>query len=313
MLKVLVPEGVCSRLIAPSGYELRRVSGHEPIPSDEEGAEALVTWGNSSEWLTDAAMRLHRLRWVQSLGSGTEQVLAAGFAPDVVITNGAGLHDAPVAEHALALILAAARRLDLLHDAQRRREWSDRGGRQPGDEASAFSTLRGRRVTIWGFGGIGQTLAAYVSTLGATVTGVARSGGVRAGFEVVAMDGVDRLLPGTDVLVLTAPGGRETRHILDAARMRLLPPHAWIINVGRGSCIDEVALVDALRRGAIAGAALDVTETEPLPHSSPLWDAPNTILTPHAAGGRPLGSEHLIAHNAAALRGEVPWRNRVGR
>jgi phosphoglycerate dehydrogenase-like enzyme len=312
-LKLLIADGVCPRLETPNGVDLMRVDPSTPLSADMDDAQALVAWGMNPRWLRDAAGRLRQLQWVQSLGAGAEQALRAGFADHVVITNGAGLHDAPVAEHALSLLLAAARRLDLLRDDQKRRHWSDRGGVQPGDEALEFSTLRNRHIVIWGFGGIGQTLAHYVSALGASVTGVARTAGERAGFPVVGVDDVEHTLPKADALVLTLPGGEGTRRILDANRIALLPPQCWVVNVGRGTCIDELALTAALDRGMIAGAALDVVEVEPLPPESPLWSTANVIITPHAAGGRPLGAEELIRHNASALLGYVQWRNRVER
>jgi phosphoglycerate dehydrogenase-like enzyme len=192
-----------------------------------------------------------------------------------------------------------------------RHEWSDRGGRQPGDDAPEFSTVRGRRVAIWGFGGIGRTLAGYLSMLGADVVGIARSKGRRDGFDVLDDADVDALLPMVDVLVLALPGGDETRHLIGADRLALLRPTAWVVNVGRGTVIDEAALIGALRAGALAGAALDVFETEPLPADSPLWDLPGVIVSPHAAGGRPLGYAELIEHNARALVGQAEWRNRI--
>lgn len=310
-VRLMVPMTIDGRLRLPDDVVVESYDVDVPPDARVTGADALVVWGNSPGWLRDAAARMRGLRWVQSLGAGSESVLDAGFGRDVVITNGAGLHDRPVAEHALALILAAARRLDLLRDAQRRREWSDLGGRQPGDAAAGFTTLRGRRVLIWGFGGIGRTLAGYLSVLGADVVGAARQAGVRDGYRVVATADVDAELPVVDVLVLTLPGGEATRGLVDAGRLARLKPTAWLVNVGRGSVVDESALVDAIEAGALAGAALDVFETEPLPRESPLWELPGVIVSPHAAGGRPLGYESLIEHNARALLGLEPWRNRV--
>ncbi|TDD68929.1 phosphoglycerate dehydrogenase [Jiangella aurantiaca] len=312
-LRLMVPNTLDGRFALPQGISAEIYDVTAPVDARLEQADALVVWGNSREWVRSAAQRMTRVRWVQSLGAGAEQVSEAGFGSDVVLTSGAGLHDRPVAEHALALLLAAARRLDLLRDAQLRHEWSDRGGRQPGDDAPEFSTLRGRRVAVWGFGGIGRTLAGYLSMLGADVIGIARSKGRRDGFDVVDDADVDALLPTVDVLVLALPGGDATRRLVGADRLALLRPTAWILNVGRGTVLDEGALIDTLRRGAIAGAALDVFETEPLPADSPLWELPSVIVSPHAAGGRPLGYAALIEHNARALLGEVEWRNRIVR
>ena len=127
------------------------------------------------------------------------------------------------------------------------------------------------------------------------------------------MDDVDAVLPTADVLVNILPTAPATDRVVDARRLALLPRKAWLVNVGRGSTVDEDALVEALRAGELAGAALDVTRTEPLPVDSPLWDLPNVIITPHGAGGRPLGAAALIAANALALRRGEPLTNVVDR
>jgi phosphoglycerate dehydrogenase-like enzyme len=145
------------------------------------------------------------------------------------------------------------------------------------------------------------------------VRGVGRSAGERAGFPVVAEDGLEAELQQTDVLVMILPSTPATARMLDAGRLAALPQHAFVVNVGRGSTVDEPALVAALTEGRIAGAALDVTEVEPLPADSPLWDAPNLLFTPHAAGGRPVGSDELVAANLAALLAGGELRNVVAR
>lgn len=284
----------------------------EPIPEEHTDAEALVIWGNPPDQLADAARRLTRLRWIQDLAAGPGGVLKAGFAEQVVITSGRGLHDATVSEHALALTLAAARHLHRTVRAQIGHRWAgELGGLQPLDNAQGFSTLRDATVVIWGFGGIGRTLAPLLSALGAHVVGVARSARSEDGVEVV--DDVDAVLPTADVLVMILPSAPSTDRALDARRLAMLPPHAWLVNVGRGSTVDEDALVEALRARGIAGAALDVTQTEPLPVDSSLWDLPDVIITPHAAGGRPLGAADLIRKNVRALQAGEPLTNEFGR
>ncbi|MHA7132492.1 phosphoglycerate dehydrogenase [Oerskovia turbata] len=285
-----------------------------PLPSGHHDAEVLVVWANSPENLADAATSLTRLRWVQTLAAGPDAVLAAGFAPDVVVTNGRSLHDGPVAEHALTLTLAAVRRLDRLGAAQRDRRWDTDLQREQADPATAGRfTLAGANVTIWGFGSIAAALAPLYTALGARVTGVASSAGERCGFPVVTDDDLPRVLATTDVLVSLLPAIPATRHAFDAARIGQLPDHAWFVNVGRGATVDEDALVEALREGRLGGAALDVTDAEPLPADSPLWDAPNTIITPHVAGGRPQGASALVLENLENLRAGRPLRNVVPR
>jgi phosphoglycerate dehydrogenase-like enzyme len=175
------------------------------------------------------------------------------------------------------------------------------------------TTLLGARVLVWGFGSIGQTVAPFLEQLGAEVRGVARSAGERSGFAVVAEEDLAGELGHTDVLLMILPSTDATTRALDAGRLAALPEHAYVVNVGRGSTVDEPALVAALCGGGIAGAALDVTSTEPLPADSPLWDAPNLLLTPHAAGGRPVGADELITDNLAALLAGRDLKNVVER
>jgi phosphoglycerate dehydrogenase-like enzyme len=311
-MKVLLPDTVelDPRLPAGTtavGYDVRR-----PVPDEHTDAEVLVVWGNPPDALSDAATRLKSLRWVQTLAAGPDAVLAAGFAPDVLITAGLGLHDRTVAEHTLALVLAAARRLNLLVRAQIGHRWAaELGGLQPVHEAGAFRTLRDANVVIWGFGGIAATLAPLLRVLGANVTGVARTAGTRHGFPVVTEDTFPELLPRTDVLISILPATPATERVLNAGLLAQLQPHAWVINVGRGSTLDEVALLNAIRSGRLAGAALDVFDIEPLPANSPLWDEPNIIISPHAAGGRPVGAADLISENLQAFREGRPLRNIV--
>ncbi len=311
-MKLLLPTSTPLSPDVPEGVTLVRYRPDEPIPADHADAEALVVWGNPPEQLRDCARRLRGLRWVQALTAGTEQVEAAGFAPGVVITSGRSLHDRTVAEHTLALVLAAARRLHRLVRAQIGHRWAgELGGIQPVHEPGSFRTLRDAQVLIWGFGSIATTLAPLLTALGARVTGVARSAGVRAGYPVVGVEDLPDRLPGTDLLIMILPGTPENHHALNADRLALLPPHAWLVNVGRGSTVDTDALLAALRAGRLGGAALDVFDPEPLPPDSPLWDEPDVIISPHAAGGRPLGADALIAANLRALLAGEPLTNVV--
>jgi len=313
-MKLLLPDSIALDLESPPEVETVVYPIDQPIPAVHTDAEALVVWGNPAGQLSDAAQRLTRLRWVQTLAAGPDAVLGAGFAPEVVITAGTGLHDLTVAEHTLALTLAAARRLNLLVRAQVGRRWAaELGGLQPVREPDSFRTLRDARVAIWGFGGIAATLAPHLVALGAQVTGIARHAGDRYGFPVVTADDLPALLPRTDVLIMILPATPETAHALNADVLALLPAHAWLVNVGRGSTVDEAALLASIRAGRLAGAALDVFETEPLPPESGLWDEPAIIISPHAAGGRPIGAANRIAENLTALLRGAPLREVVAR
>ncbi|WP_100499299.1 phosphoglycerate dehydrogenase [Geodermatophilus chilensis] len=313
-MKLLLPDSVPLAPALPEGVEAVRYDAAAPVPEEHLDAEALVVWGNRPGDLRAVADRMPRLRWVQTLAAGPDVVLGAGFPDDVVVTSGVGLHDRPVTEHALALVLALLRRLPEAIAAQAEHRWAaELGGLQPLHPEGAVTTLLGARVLVWGFGNIGQNMAPLLHALGAEVRGVGRSAGERAGFPVVAEDRLDAELRQTDVLVMILPATEATTHALDAARLAELPRHALVVNVGRGTTVDEPALVAALTEGRIAGAALDVTEVEPLPGDSPLWDAPNLLLTPHAAGGRPVGADELVGANLAALLAGGELRNVVPR
>ncbi len=143
------------------------------------------------------------------------------------------------------------------------------------------------------------------------MTGVARRALKEGHVTVIDESHVLDQLAQTDVLIMILPSTPATRGALDADTLAALPAHAWVVNVGRGDAVDEQALMDALRSGRIAGAALDVTSIEPLPADSPLWDTPNLIITPYAAGGRPLGALDLLAENLNALLTGRPLHNVV--
>ncbi len=314
MTTLLLPSTLTDEPTVPADIRVLRYDVHEPMPDDALDAEALVLWGNSDELLADAARRLTRLRWVQTLAAGPDAALAAGFADDVVITSGRGLHDGPVAEHTLALILAAARRLPELVRAQDAHRWAgDLGGMQDARPGQVFRTLDRSRVLIWGFGSIAARLAPLLTALGAQVTGVATTAGDRNGFPVISAFDLPDHLPRTDVLVSLLPATDRTRHAVDADVLSSLPAHAWVVNVGRGATLDEAALLEAIRAGRLAGAALDVFETEPLPADSPLWDEPRILISPHAAGGRPIGAGELITANLGAFLSGGKLRNVVRR
>lgn len=300
-MKLLYPTSLKLDIQSLEGFsvDLHPYDVKKPIPKDLIDAEILVTWTNSPSNLEDAVQRMKNLRWIQSLAAGPNDVLNAGFdRSKIIVTTGSGLHDRTVAEHTLGLLLNAARRFFEMRDWQTQGKWpSHLGGPQPDRPAGKFTTLRDANIVIWGFGNIAKMLTPSLTALGAKVTGVARHAGVRNGIEVYGEERLSELLPKTDALVMILPGSDSTRHALNSERLKLLPKHAWVVNVGRGTSVDEDALDKALTEGEIGGAALDVFEIEPLPESSPLWKQKNLILSPHAAGGRPQGSEALISDN----------------
>ncbi|MDN5898517.1 MAG: phosphoglycerate dehydrogenase [Brachybacterium sp.] len=301
-MKILLPDTVPLNPVLPEGWEAVTIDARAEIPAEHHDAAVLVVWGASRRHLASAAEHLDRLRLVQSLSAGVDGILAAGFDRDVVIAAGAGLHSLTVSEHSLALLLSLLRRLPESREAQQRHEWSSElGGLQPLNPEGRLTTVIGARVLVWGFGQIGQTLAPTLRALGAEVRGAARSAGTRSGFEVIADSEVLAALPEVDVLINILPATEATTGIVGREALAALPDHAVLLNVGRGATVDQVALREALEAGTLGGAAVDVTDPEPLPQDDPLWDAPRLLITPHAAGGRPVGADERISANLRAL------------
>ncbi|WP_421083885.1 NAD(P)-dependent oxidoreductase [Rothia nasimurium] len=319
-MKILLPTSITldqAALGLESGDEVVSYDPAVNIAPEHRDADVLVAWGNTNEQLKDAATHLDRVELVQALLAGPDQARAAGFRSEAVIASGSGLHSKTVAEHALALTLNFVRFLPTLAEHQAKNNWaSELGGPQELHPANQVTTLLGAKVTIWGFGSIGRETALLFKAFGAEVTGVARSAGERYGFPVVATEDVDSVLETTDILVMILPNSEETQNSLNAARLAKLPNRAYVINVGRGPTVNEADLIEALNSGQIAGAGLDVTVTEPLPSTDPLWGAKNLVITPHSAGGRPVDPEALIKQNLQALRDtragvEANWRNKM--
>jgi phosphoglycerate dehydrogenase-like enzyme len=229
-------------------------------------ADALVMWA----WEGRLPELTPAVRWVQLPAAGVERWLDQ-MADGPVYTSAAGAFALPVAEHALALMLAGARRL---HACARAESWGDRTGR----------TLEDATVAIVGAGGIGRALIEMLAPFRVHVLAVTRRGRPVGGAELtVAADRLDEVLPDADFVVLAAPGGEASRHMIDARRIGLMRADAWLVNVGRGSLVDTDALVTALEAGRIGGAALDVTDPEPLPDGHPLWTCERALITPHVA------------------------------
>ena len=196
--------------IRAAGHDVVLFSEAEPIPAEHRDAEGLVLWGGGGSGRADilSAMPgyLTRLRWIQTLAAGPDNVLAAGFPTSVAITSGRHFHDRTVAEHAAALALGCVRSLPTAVRAADRHEWEPTlGGAHPIHDPERATTLYRARTLVWGFGAIGLATARLLTAFGANVRGVARSAGERAGFEVIAVADVDAVLPDTDLLVMVLP------------------------------------------------------------------------------------------------------------
>lgn len=309
-MKILITDSADIAFEAPDSVTVAYFDERKPVPSEHLDAEALVTWAVPA---TLAAIKeMPNLRWIQSLAAGTDNFISQGLPDSVQLTSGRGLHNFTVTEHTVSLLLALVRQLPDLVRAQDEHRWAvEKTGAKPLHSPERVSTLIDAKVLIWGFGSIGQTLAPVLTALGAKVTGVARSAGHRAGYPVIPVDQIRTQLPGTDVLIMILPATPQTEKALSAELISLLPKRSLVCNVGRGSTVDEGALVAALRERRLAGAALDVMATEPLPVDSPLWDAPNTVLTPHIAGWRAHEANTLVLNNLQAFLAGEPLTNLV--
>jgi phosphoglycerate dehydrogenase-like enzyme len=284
------------------------------VPETNLDAEALLVWGMPRTTL-EPLLNAPSLRWVQTLTAGVDHVLNLQPRAEIAVANGKGIHDAPTAELAVALLLAAVRRLHHFRDAQGRAHW-DRAAYNEALAGQSLMTLEGARVLILGMGAIGVEIARRLQPFGCVVEGVANSAGIRDGFTTHALSDLDQLLPHFDAFVLALPDTPETQGILSRDRLNRLNPRAWVVNIGRGSAIDEDALCDVLEAGRIGGAALDVVTREPLSESSRLWRIPNCILTPHVAGGGPnwaRKAEALLRRNAQRFVSGESLENIVSR
>jgi len=218
-----------------------------------------------------------------------------------------------VAEHAIALILALARRLPEARDNQRKHVW--RG--MIGDLAAREDELGGKTLLIVGLGDIGGRLARLAKAFDMRVIGLRRdpANGVGAADAVHRMGELKALLPEADFVALTCPLVKETENLIDGAALGAMKGSAFLINVARGRCVDEVALTRALSEGRIAGAALDVAVEEPLAAASPLWDIETALITPHAAGETRRYEDNvldILLDNLNRLwRGDATLRNQI--
>ena len=258
--------------------DLAFATSSESLAEALSQAEILFAWPSEDRGMLPKAWgRAGRLRWIQTASDGVDWILFPQLVEShVVLTNARRVFDSAVAEYVLGLMLVFAKGWVPMLDRQRRHEWRRRD----------TELLAGKRLLVAGVGPIGRAIGRAGLALGMQVRGLGRS--ARPGDDVFERVHEAAELPQAagwadyvvDVLPLTA----ETRGMFDAEVFAQMRPNARFVNVGRGATVDEGALVQALRDGRIAGAALDVFEEEPLPADSPLWDLPNVIVSPHVSG-----------------------------
>jgi phosphoglycerate dehydrogenase-like enzyme len=222
-----------------------------------------------------------KLKWIHVTAAGVAQLMRPDVrARGITITNSRGVHAITMAEHTIGLLIALARKFPASIRFQEQRRWA-----QQEIWESRPSELQGATLVIIGFGAIGGELARRARAFGMRVWAVTRSGRADESLaeRVFPSTELARVLPEADYLVLAAPETPSTHHMIGEAQLAAMKPSACLINVARGSLVDESALINALERGIIAAAALDVAEKEPLPSESPLWSAKNVLITPHTS------------------------------
>jgi phosphoglycerate dehydrogenase-like enzyme len=268
----------------------------------------------SGLWQNRLLERARRLRFIQSIGAGTDQFSYADLGrAGIRLASARGVNARAVSEHAMALILALSRRLPEARDNQAKRVWRGMISGLDGRE----DELGGKTLLIAGLGQIGGRLAQLGLAFDMQVTGLRRNPAAEPGqtFSVHRMDELKLLLPQADFVALCCPLTPETENLIGAEALGLMKPSAYLINVARGRCVDEAALVRTLSAGGIAGAGIDVTVEEPLRPDSPLWAMEQVLITPHTAGETRRYEDNVLAiliENLERLwRGEVSLRNQV--
>ena len=244
--------------------------------TEEDVQDVDVILGNVEPGIVSKATGL---QWMQTNSAGATQYCADGVLPEsAVLTCAKGAYDTSVSEWLVTVSFMLSRKMDLYMHNQMEHTWRTEGG---------VSSIENSTTLILGLGSIGHLYAKKMKALGSYVIGVTRHAHAeKAAYvdEMYTIDQLDELLPRADFVVMILPGTKENTNLIDARRLRLMKPSAYLVNAGRGNSVNSCDLDDALHAGTIAGAALDVTDPEPLPADHPLWDAPRCIICPHIAG-----------------------------
>jgi phosphoglycerate dehydrogenase-like enzyme len=292
-------------LLTPTQLPGHHLSRGEPDP---QLATADVAFGQPDP---QQVIATPGIRWVHCSSAGytrydTPEFFAAMRSRGGAFSNSSGVYDEPCAQHLLAMMLAFSRQLPASWaDQQHDHSW-----RGPKRRSQSF-LLRGQQVVIYGFGAIGQRLAEMLQPFSMTIYAARRT---PKGPNEVTSEAADLLLSSADHVVNTLPASPSTDRFFTAARFAAMKPTALFYNIGRGTTVDQPALLAALTEQRIAGAYLDVTDPEPLPPDSPLWTAPNTYITPHSGGGHFNEHDRVLAHfleNFRRFTGSGKLLNRI--
>ena len=291
-----------------AGFEVRDRAEFDRRAPD---ADVIVS---SGMWHNGLIQLARKLSFVQSISSGTDQYDKPALgAAGIRLASADGVNARAVAEHAIGLILAMARRLPEARDNQAQRIW--RG--MIGDLSQREDELSDKTLIVIGLGRIGGRLARLAKAFDMHVIAFRSKPATGAGDadSVHALSALGEHLQKADFVALTCPLTPETRHVIDAAALGRMKKSSYLVNVARGGCVDEAALIAALQSGAIVGAALDCTDPEPPAAESPLWAMPNVLITPHTGGETAQYEKNvnaILLDNLERLwRGEIMLRNQV--
>jgi len=252
---------------------------YDRLPQELPDTDIFVGYSLRTQQLLDAK----KLRWIHSTAAGVAQLMYPELRDSgILVTNPSGIFSVPMAEHTLGLMIALARNLP---DCVRYQDQSRWAQQELWDQPQHLTELNGQVLLIVGYGSIGHELAHRTKAFDMRVWGVTRSGKGDSSLveKIVPITQLHEVLPHADFVVVSAPETTETKHLIAAPELARMKPTARLINVARGSLLDQSALLAVLQQKKIAGAALDVTDPEPLPAADPLWHAPNLLITPHTS------------------------------
>ncbi|WP_341530034.1 D-2-hydroxyacid dehydrogenase [Nostoc sp. UHCC 0302] len=313
MVKLILPIELTAEIEPhlPSDTKFVRVDSDGNFDSDPGDAEVYLNgFKLKPTTLHKVLAAAPGIRWQQTPSAGVNHILTPIFLEhDIILTNGAGVHAIPISEFVLSLILYHAKQLRQLQADHDQRKWEK--------SWLVLPELANSTVLILGTGNIGQAIAARIKPFGARVWGGRRRPEPLPNFDkIVGTNEWHTLLPEVDYIIVATPLTPETKALIDETVLRSLPSHAYLINVGRGSVVDESALTKALTEGWIAGAGLDTVSIEPLPPESPLWSLPNLFITPHTSAISPALKGRitdLFLDNLERYQGNKPLRNVVNK
>ena len=283
---------------ALSEIDYVRVNSEAELAGELPAADALVLPGvlYSASVAKLIRERANRLDWIQLTTAGFDGIILHGVPASIVVTNAGKVHGPLIAEHALTLLTAATRRLPLFLAHQSNNQWNRK-------IALPLTTLEDAAVAVLGFGSIGREIAKRLKAFGARVIAIDRTiWSDELADEFLASSQLHDALSKADALVVAASLTPESKGLIDGAAINSLRRGSILVNVGRGAIVDTMAVANALNEGRLAGAALDVTDPEPLPSDHPLWSCPNAIITPHVS---PFGSPAVRRRYSELLRDNI--------